>query len=202
MLPPPDPYISGEEDDCAPEDYLSTMSTTVALRAGSREPPSNGRLKDLKIGPLPTSGEPLWEWVLSLKWSLAGNCFCHNGIHATGIKFTTESMKSLSNDLLSVLKKAVTEHSSTSNQRNAHSLLQDNINRVNGIALISQGKGFEMYHLQEIKSRFSCGLRTEAISHLTEYFLAVQQSQEFVGSFFGRMHQLEAIRPSTDHKRV
>jgi hypothetical protein len=102
-------------------------------------------MTDLKVASLPTSGKALHEWVLNLKWSLAGNCWCHNGVHATDIVTTTPGTKSLSNDLLSVLKKSVTEHASSSHQRNAWSLLQDNINGIDRMALILQGKGFEMY---------------------------------------------------------
>ncbi len=90
-------------------------------------------MKELKIASLPTSGEALREWIVNLKWSLAGDCWCHDGIHATDLKSTTDATKSMSNDLLSVFKKAVTEHSSTSHQCNARSLLQDNINGVNGM---------------------------------------------------------------------
>jgi hypothetical protein len=78
---------------------------------------------------------------------------------------------------------------STSHARNARSLLQDNINGVNGTELIQSGKGFEMYHLR-IKSGFSRGLGTEAITHLTEYVTAVQQSQESIRAYFDRMCQL------------
>jgi hypothetical protein len=93
---------------------------------------------------------------------LAGNCWCHDGVHATDIVTTTPSNKSLSNNLLSVLKKAVTEYTSSSHQRNAQSLLRDNVNGINGVTLIAQGKGFEMYQIR-IKSGFSHGLGTEAI---------------------------------------
>jgi hypothetical protein len=117
-------------------------------------------MSDLKVVPLPTSGKALYEWVLNLKWPLAGNCWCHDGVHATDIVTTTPSNKSLSNDLLSVLKKAVTEHTSSSHQHNAQSLLQDNVNGVNG--MIAQGKGYEMCQIR-IKSGFSHGLGTEAI---------------------------------------
>jgi hypothetical protein len=100
-----------------------------------------------------------------------------------------DSTRLLSNDLLSILKKAATSHQSTSHQRNALSLLQDHINGVDRMELITQGKGFEMYQLR-IKSGFSRGLGTEAISNLTEYVLAVHQSQESIGAFFDRMSQL------------
>jgi hypothetical protein len=146
-------------------------------------------MTDLNVPPLPTSGEALREWVLTLKWSLAGDCWCHDGKHATDILVTTPNTQSLSNDLMSVLKKAVTGHTSTSHQRNARSLLQDHINGVDGMALIAQGKGFEMYHLR-IKSGFSRGLGTEAITHLTEYVSATQNSLESIGAFFDRMTQL------------
>jgi hypothetical protein len=44
--------------------------------------------------------------------------------------------KLLYNDLLSVFKKAVSAHSSSYHQRNTRSLLKDNLNGVNGMALI------------------------------------------------------------------
>jgi hypothetical protein len=107
----------------------------------------------------------------------------------TDVSSMTPVTKSLSNDLLSVFKKAVTEHTSSSHQRNARSLLQDNINGVNGSNLITQGRGFEMFHMR-IKLGFSRGLGTEAISNLTEYVNAVQQNQESIGAFFDCMNQL------------
>jgi hypothetical protein len=196
--PPPTPYIP-VDSTCHPDDLDSTISTTASTASISTSSStyssseererSKDRMTDLKISPLPTSGDALREWVLTLKWSLAGDCWCHDGTHATDITVTTPSTKSLSNDLMSVLKKAVTEHTTTANLRNARSLLQDNINGVDGTALISQGKGFEMYHLR-IKSGFSRGLGTEAITHLTEYVSATQNSLESIGSFFDRMTQL------------
>jgi hypothetical protein len=87
--------------------------------------------------------------------------------------------------------KAVSAHASTSHQSNAHSLLQDNINGVDGMSLLANGRGFEMYTLR-IKSGFARGLGTEAISDLTEYTSATQLNQESIGSFFDRMEQLYA----------
>jgi hypothetical protein len=117
---PDDPAL----DNCAPEDSLSTMSTTASTVSSSfstteERERSKNRMKDLKISSLPTSGEALRKWIMNLKWSLAGDCWCQDGIHAIDIKTTTPATKSLSNDLLSVFKKAVTEHSSSSHQRNA-----------------------------------------------------------------------------------
>jgi hypothetical protein len=143
-------------------------------------------MTDLKISPLPTFEEAFCEWEVNLKWSLTGDCWCHDGTHATNIPLKT---KSLSNDLLSVCEKAVTEHTSTSHQHNAHSLFQDHINGVNGIDLITQSKGFEMYQCQ-IKSGFSPGLGTEAISSLTEYVSVIHQNLESIGTFFDRKLQL------------
>jgi hypothetical protein len=102
---------------------------------------------------------------------------------------TTPSIKSLSNDLMSVLKKAVTKHTTIANLPNTCSLLQDNINGVDGMALIPKGKGFKMYHLC-IKSGFSRGLGTKVIIHLTEYVSATHNSLESIGSFFDGMTQL------------
>jgi hypothetical protein len=92
--------------------------------------------------------------VLNLKWSLAGDFWCYDGVHVINMTTTTPANKSLSNDLLYVFKKAVTEHSSTSHMQNARSLLEDHINGVDGAALIASGKGIEMYH-HRIKSGFS-----------------------------------------------
>jgi hypothetical protein len=204
---PPTPYIP-VDSICHPDDLDSTLSTTASTASVSTSSSTNSsskererrkdRMTDFKISPLQTSGDTLREWVLTLKWSLAGDCWCHDGTHATDISVTTPSTKSLSNDLMSVLKKAVTEHTTTANLWNAHSLLQDNINGVGGMALISQGNGFEMYHLC-IKSGFLCGLSTEAITHLTEYVLATQHSLESIGSFFNRMTQPtnKSSRPKT-----
>jgi hypothetical protein len=146
-------------------------------------------MTNMTVSPLLMSGDPLREWVINLKWSLAGDCWCHNGIHATDLTDTTPATKILSHDLLAVLMKAVSAHTNSSYQRNARSLLQDHINGVDGTELISQGKGFEMFQLR-IKSGFSRGLGTEAISHLTEYVSATQASLESIGSFFDQMQQL------------
>jgi hypothetical protein len=163
---PPDPYIPDHNEDCPQDDSLSTMSTAALANASSMQSSnsfsnseererSKDRLLDLKIAPLPTSGKALREWVLSLKWSLTSDCWCHDGVHTTDLTITTPGRKLLSNDLLAVLKKAVTTHTSTSHQRNAHSLLQDNINGVDGMELIAVRNVSP-----PIKSGFSRGLGT------------------------------------------
>jgi hypothetical protein len=157
--PPPDPFIH-PGPNCLPDNSLSTMSTTAStvkstatstLSNSKERKRSKDRMTDLKISPLLTSGKALSKWVLNLKWSLAGDCWCHEGIHATNIMSTSPSMKSISNDLLSAFKKAVTKHTSSSQQGTARSLLQDRINGVDGMALITQGRGFKMFQ-QRIKS--------------------------------------------------
>jgi hypothetical protein len=189
------PHISPKNTHCIiPEDSLSTMSTAASTVASTfstteEQERSKDRMKELKIASLPTSGEALSEWIMNLKWSLAGDCWCHDGVHATDLTKTTAATKSLSNNLLSVFKKAVTKHASSLYQQNAHSLLQDNIIGLNGTYLITQGKGFEMFHLR-IKSGFSRGLGTKAILNLTEYVSALQQNQESIGVFFDRTNQL------------
>jgi hypothetical protein len=132
---------------------MSTTASTAGSTAGSLLSSAEERkcskdwMANLKILSLPTSGEALRGWVLNLKWSLLGNCWSHDGIHATNLTTTTAGNKLLSNNLLTVFKKSVMEHFSTSHQCNDQSLLQDNINDVDGMSLITQGKGFEMYQL-------------------------------------------------------
>jgi hypothetical protein len=38
-------------------------------------------MTDLKIPSLPTSGKPLRDWILNLKWTLAGDYWCQDGTH-------------------------------------------------------------------------------------------------------------------------
>jgi hypothetical protein len=196
LVIPPEEAIppSGRDASDVSLSTVTTMASTLTSSSYStsvEREQSKDRMTNIKISPLPTSGEALREWVLNLKWTLTGDCWCHDGVHATDILTTTAPTKSLPNDLLSILKKAVTEHTNSSYQRNARSLLQDNLNGVDGMSLIAQGKGLKLYHTR-IKSGFSRGLGTEAITHLNEYVSVYQKSLESVGSYFGRMAQLYA----------
>jgi hypothetical protein len=152
---------------------------------------SKDRMESIKIiTALPTSGEALREWVLNLNWVLSGDVWCDaHGTHATDLLETTASTKSLSKDLLSVLTTAATKHSSSTHHRSARALLEDTIGEVDGNLLIKQGKGFEMFQLR-IKTGFSRGLGTEAITHLKEYIAASHLSLESIGAYFKRKGQL------------
>jgi hypothetical protein len=119
-------------------------SSASTFSASEERERSKDRLKDLTIAPLPPSGEELREWVINLKWSLVGDCWCYNGQHATEITVTTPATQSLSNDLLAIIKKAATAHSNPSYQKNAPSLLQDNINDVNGTELMTHYTTFAL----------------------------------------------------------
>jgi hypothetical protein len=87
---------------------MSTVASTIGSSTGSsfstaeERERSKDRMKDLKIACLPTSGEALRDWIVNLKWTLAGDCWCHHGVHATDLTTTTAATKSLSNNLLSV----------------------------------------------------------------------------------------------------
>jgi hypothetical protein len=88
---------------------------------------------------LPISGETLREWVLDLTWVLSGDSWCNMlGTNATDLKSAAPSTKSLSKDLLSVLAKAATKHSSHSHQRSARALLEDAVGKTDGRALIKK----------------------------------------------------------------
>jgi hypothetical protein len=87
-LPPPTPYIP-VNGSCHPNDAFLIMSspTTAASNTGfntsstfsktDEREHSKDQMTNLKVSLLPTSGKALCEWVLTLKWSLAGNCWCH-----------------------------------------------------------------------------------------------------------------------------
>jgi hypothetical protein len=183
---------TGCHPDCIYSTISTTASTTASTTSGSNagltfsnskeRECSKDQMTNLKISPLSTSGEALQELVLTLKWSLTGDCWYHDGKHATtNISVTTPNTKALSkNGLMLVLRKAMTKHTSTSHLINAGSLLQDHINGVHGMPLIARGKGFKMYHLL-IKSGFLRGLGTEAITHLTECVSVTQHSLESIG---------------------
>jgi hypothetical protein len=175
----PDPVPYPNDVPSAVTDSSDAPTTTSSLFSVTDERErSKDRMESIKtITALPTSGEALREWVLNLNWVLSGDVWCDaHGTHATDLLVTTTPTKSLSKDLLSILTTAATKHSSGTHHRSARALLEDTIGDVDGNLLIKQGKGFEMFQLR-IKTGFSRGLGTEAITHLKEYIAATHLTQ-------------------------
>jgi hypothetical protein len=95
----------------------------------------------------------------------------------------------LSQDLLTVIQRAATVHKSAATQRGVHSLLKEEIGSVNGLALIKEGKGFELFQLR-IRTGYSRGLGSETMSYLWDFMHAVQHAEETVDSFAARLKLL------------
>jgi hypothetical protein len=150
---------------------------------------SKDRMHHLEISPLPLTGKDLKAWNDNLTWILSGHHWCHQDVHACDILETTDDNKVLSYDFLVALKRAATNHTSTSEQRAAMSLLQDELLGVNVNELIKNGKGFELYQ-SRVKTGFSQGLGTETILNLRTFIQASQNNHETVGAFFKRLQQL------------
>jgi hypothetical protein len=82
------------------------------------------------VPPLPFSAQDIHLWVDNLPWLLSGEHWCHNGIHACEITETNSFNKTLSQDLLSLLKLAAMSHKSASDVRAAQSILSEKIKGV------------------------------------------------------------------------
>ena len=109
--------------------------------------------------------------------------------HVTDLEETTPATRQLSQDFLDVLKQAVSSHTGTIQRQNARNLLEDDVDGVNGKALIRQGLGIELYQ-QRVKRAFYSGLGLETIEALEAFTSSVQQSGESVGAFFTRQDTL------------
>jgi hypothetical protein len=185
---PPSPVPSAVTE--VGDDTTATATSSMFSVTDERER-SKDRMESIKtITALPTTGEALREWVLNLNWVLSGDVWCDaHGTHATDILETTPTTKSLSKDLLSVLTTAATKHTSSMQHHSARALLEDTMGDVDGNLLVKQGKCFEMFQLR-IKTGFSRGLGTEAITHLKEYIAAMHLSLEPIGAYVKRKGQL------------
>jgi hypothetical protein len=136
-------------------------------------------MRDLDIPALPTDGEALRQWVDNLAWNLPGSSWCHNGTHVTELSETTPDTLLLSHDLCSAIMKASMKHKDAHMQRNTRNLPTDDVMGVNGKALVTQGRGIELFQ-QRVKPCFTRGLGTELISNLNNYTSATQHSLESV----------------------
>jgi hypothetical protein len=201
---PPNPVISGELDD--PTDMIAGREIAVASPEPQIPPPqgnddskvsksssatysvseererSKDRLARLYIPPLPHGNKEAIGWGEMLPWLLSGQFWCHDGVHACDIPVTTDDNRMLSQDLLMVIQRAATVHKSAATQRGVQSLLKEEIGSVNGLALIKEGKGFEVFQLR-IRTGYSRGLGSETMSYLRDFMHAVQHSEETVDSF-------------------
>jgi hypothetical protein len=68
--------------------------------------------------------------------------------------------------------RSATAHKVGTVQRAAQSLLQEEVQDINGLALIKAGKGFKLYQ-SRVKTDFSRGLGTETYEALWEYIHSV-----------------------------
>jgi hypothetical protein len=95
----------------------------------------------------------------------------------------------LSQDLLAVIQRAATVHKNPATQHGVQSLLKEEIGTVNGLDLIKEGRGFELFQLR-IHTGYSRGLGYETMSYLWDFMHAVQQSEETIDSFATRLDLL------------
>jgi hypothetical protein len=140
----------------ATTDSLSSASHSH-LSSSEERKRSNERLKSADVPPLPLATKDLRQWVNNLPWQLSGQHWCHNDVHACDLLTTTPETISLSSDLLTVIMRSATAHKVGTVQRAAQSLLQEEVQGINGLALIKAGKGFELYQ-SRFKTGFSQGL--------------------------------------------
>jgi hypothetical protein len=141
------------------------------------------------VPPLPITSKEAVAWSENLLWRLSGQHWCHDGVHACEILTTTPETTSLSQDLLSLLQRSTLAHKNANHQRAVQSLLEEEMAGVDGLNLIKNGKGFELFQLR-VKTGFSRGLGYEVMSYLWNYIHAVQATNESVGSFSRRLSQL------------
>jgi hypothetical protein len=126
---------------------------------------SKDLLKSLEIPPLPLATSELHQWVQNLPWLLSGQHWCHDDTHACDLLETTADNISLSRDFLTVLMRSATAHKVGTVQRGVHSLLQEEVQGINGLDLIKSGRGFELFQTR-VKTGFSRGLGTETYEAL------------------------------------
>jgi hypothetical protein len=191
----PTNIITGREIAVAPpilshDDDSKMSKTSSATYSVSEEcERSKDRLARLDIPPLPRGNKEAIGWGEMLPWLLSGQFWYHNGVHACNIPVTTDENRMLSQDLLTVIQRAATVHKSAATQRGVQSLLKEEISSVNGLALIKEGKGFELFQLR-IRTGYSRGLGSETMSYLWDFMHAVQHSEETVDSFATRLELL------------
>jgi hypothetical protein len=154
---------------------------------------SKDRLARLDVRALPHGNKEAIAWGEMLPWFLSGQFWCHDGVHACDIPVTTDENKMLSQDLLAVIQRAATVHKNPATQRGVQSLLKEEKGSVNGLDLIKEGRGFELFQLR-IRTGYSWGLGSETMPYLWDFMHAVQQSEETVDSF--------ATRPDLLYKQV
>jgi hypothetical protein len=171
-------------------DSISSSSHSNYPTSEERER-SKDRLKSIDLPPMPLATKDLHQWVQNLPWQLYGQHWCHEDVHACDLLATTADTISLSRDLLTVIMRSATAHKVGTVQRAAQSMLQDEVQGVNGLDLIKSGKGFELFQ-SRVRTGFSRGPVTETYEALWEYVHAVQQNVETVGAFFERLKQLYA----------
>jgi hypothetical protein len=147
---------------------------------------SKDRLARLDVPPLPHGNKEAIAWgeMAPLRPILVPR-----RVLACDIAVTTEDNKMLSQDLLTVIQRAATVHKNSATQRDVQSLLKEEIGDVNGLDLIKEGRGFELFQLR-IRRGYSRGLGSETMSYPWDFMHAVQLLEETVDSFATRLDLL------------
>jgi hypothetical protein len=178
------PPINGDDDS-----KISKSSSSATYSVTEERERSKDRLARLDIPPLPHGNKEAIGWGEMLPWLLSGQFWCHDGVHACDIPVTIDDNRMLSQDLLTVIQRAATVHKSGATQRGVQSLLKEEIGSVNSLALINEGKGFELFQLR-IRTGYSSGLGSETMSYLWDFMHEVQHSEETVDSFATQLELL------------
>jgi hypothetical protein len=126
-------------------DSISSSSHSNYSTSEERER-SKDRLKSIDLPPMPLATKDLHQWVQNLPWQLSGQHWCHEDIHACDLLETTTDTISLSRDLLTVIMRSATAHKVGTVQRAAQSLLQDEVQGINGLDLIKPERGSNSFN--------------------------------------------------------
>jgi hypothetical protein len=178
-----------QDPQLATTDSLSSASHSH-LSSSEERKRSNERLKAADAPPpLPLAMKDLNQWVNNLPWQLSSQHWCHNDVHTCDLLTRTPETISLSSNLLTVIMRSATAHKVGTVQRAAQSLLQEEVQGINGLGLIKAGKGFELFQ-SRVKTGFSRGLGTATYEALWEYVHSVQQNVKTFGAYFERLKQL------------
>jgi hypothetical protein len=132
----------------------SSSSTASQTCTSSEERDRRTERAKADVPPLPCAAQDIHLWVDNLAWLLlSGKHWCHDGIHACEILVTISANKTLSMDLLTLLKKCATSHKTQNTIDAAQSLLSEEVQGVNGMELIKKGLGFELCQ-KRVKTAF------------------------------------------------
>ena len=149
-------------------------------------------MERLKIHPMPATRTELFICGASLKWRLTSHSWSYKVTHVMDLTETMPETILLSQDFLDIIQASAEAHRSSVNRMNARNLLEDEFDGVDGMALIEQGKGIELYQ-QRIKHAFYRGLGSEIVEVLQSYTNTVQKSYESVVSYFTRHRLMHGV---------